>query len=117
MWVRISAMPPCPLEVDLDEVADSRRVAAVGLELVGDLATGLARATDGPQSAVGGADDEAPVRRLAAAARIEHGAIEHHGRRVARLDGSDPRLGRLGVGVRVGDLLAGLGHRRGYPIT
>ena len=99
-------MPACPLEVDLDEVPDSGRVAAVGLELVGDLATGLARAADGPQPTVGGPDDEAAIRRLATAARVEDGAIEHHGGRVARLDGSDPRLGGAGVGIGVGDLLA-----------
>ena len=41
--------PACPVEVDLDEVADRRRVAVIGLELVDDLATDLARAADGPR--------------------------------------------------------------------
>ena len=104
-------MPARPVEVDLDEVADRRRVAAIGLELVGDLATGLARAADGPRPAVAGPDDEAAIRGLAAAARVEDRAIEHHGGRVARLDGRDPRLGGAGVGVGVGELLARRGHR------
>ena len=106
-----------PIEVDLDEVPDRRRVAAVGFELVDDLATGLARATDGPRPAIGGPDEKAAIRRLAATARIKDGAIEHHGGRVADLDVRDPRLRGAGVGVGVAELLAGLGRSRHSAVS
>jgi hypothetical protein len=117
VWVRISAAGVPSSRPTLDEVTDRRRVAAVGLELVDDLATGLERAADGPQPTVAGTDDETPIGRLAAATRVENGAIQHHGRRVARFDRSNPRFSGAGVGIRVGDLFARRGHRRAARVT
>ena len=50
--------------------------SVAGLELVDDLAVDLARRADGPRPAVGGPQEEAAVRRLPAAARIEDGPVE-----------------------------------------
>ena len=102
--------PPGPVEVDLDDVADRRRFAVAGLELVDDLAAGLARGTDRPGPAVRGTDDETAIGRLSAAARVEDGPIEHDQRWLPDLDRGDARLDGAGVGVDVADLLAGRGH-------
>ena len=102
--------PAGPVEVDPDGVADGRWFAADRLELVGDLGTGLAGTADGPRAAVVPAQQESAIRGLAAATRVEHRPVEDDEGRVTSLDMPDPRLDRSGVGVRVADLLAGLGH-------
>ena len=104
--------PAGPVEVDLDDVADRRRVAVARLELVDDLAAGLAGGPDRPRSAVRCAQDEPAIRRLAAATRVEDRPIEDEQGRLAGLDRGDARLDRAQVGVRVAELLAGRRHRR-----
>ena len=75
--------PARPVEVDPDDVPDRRRVAVARLELMDDLATGLARRPDGPGPPVGGPEQQAAVRRLAAAARIEDRPVEDDEGRLA----------------------------------
>ena len=105
--------PPRPVEIDPDHVADRRRVAAVGLELVDDLATGLARGTDRPRPAVGGPQQ----RGRGPTAGRRHPDRRRSGRgrpvdRVAGLDGRDTRLRIARVGVGVAELLARPGSCR-----
>ena len=85
----------------VDDVAAARRVAVVRLELVDDLATGLARGPDRPGAAVGGPQQRPAVRGLTAATRVEDGPVEHDERRLAGVDRGDTRLGIARVGVAV----------------
>ena len=105
---------PRPVDVRRDAVAGSRQLAILGrLELVDDLPRPCARADD-PRTAVDGAQDRAPVRRLAAAARVERRGVEDHERRaVGRADVEDPGVERARVGVAVADLVDPRGHRGG----
>src|SRR5207245_2257471 len=97
---------PRPFELDLESIADGRRIAVPELELVDDVVAGAPRPEDAPASSVVGAQEEALVRRLAAAARVEDGAVEDDERRVARIDRHDARLDRACVGVDVTDVVA-----------
>ncbi len=106
--------PPGPLDVDLEDVADRRRAVRRRLQLVGDLAAELARRPDGPGPAVGRPEQDAAVRWLAAAARVERRAIEDDLGRLALDELRHPRLDLSGVGVRVAELLAGRGHFGGH---
>ena len=101
---------PSPVEVDLESVIDRRRRALGRIELMDDLAAGLARRADGPRPAVGRAEQQAAIRWLAAPARIEDGPVEDHERGLAGLDVAHGRARRPRVGVRVADLGAGGGH-------
>ena len=72
-----------------------------------DVAAGLARRADRPGPPVGGAEQGSAVRRLAAAARVEHGPVEDDDRTGVPVgDDVDARLDRPGVGIRVAELLA-----------
>ena len=53
------------------------------LELVDDVAAGLARRADGPRSGRRRRAGAAPIGRLAAAARVEDGPVEDDQRRLA----------------------------------
>ena len=101
-----------PVEVDLEGIADGRRVALGRLELVDDLAVDLARALDRPGPAIRRAQEQPPIGRLAAPARIEDRAIQDDQGGLAGLDVTDRRRGVSGVGVGVAELLAGRRHRR-----
>ena len=65
-----------PVQVDLQRVADGRRVAVGRLQLVDDLAVDLARARDRPGPAIRGAQEQPAIGRLAAPARVEHRAVQ-----------------------------------------
>ncbi len=103
---------PGPIEVDLELVADGRRIAVAGLELVDDLATGLPRPADRPRPPVGGPQQDAAIGRLAAAARVEDRPVQDDERGLAGLDVADACRHGPGVGVGVAELLPGRGHRR-----
>ncbi len=106
--------PSSPVEVDLERVADGRRVPVRRVELVDDLAVELARGTDRPGPPVRGAKEQPPIRRLTAATRVEDRPVEDDERGFAGIDRADARLRGARIRVRVAELLAGRGHRRTY---
>ncbi len=99
-----------PFEIDLHHVADRRRVARPGLELVDDLPACFSGAADRPATAVRGPEDQPTVGGLSAATRVEHRPVEDDQRRLADLDMTDGGVDRLRVGVAIGDLLAWRRH-------
>src|SRR4029079_751453 len=100
-------VPPRPVEVGHQAVASSGRPTSGRLQLVDDVAAGLARRTDRPAPAVGRPPQQAAIGRLAAAARVEDRPVENdQGRRAALVDGLDVRLDRPRVGIRVAELAA-----------
>src|SRR5262245_25138209 len=101
---------PRPLDLGPDRVADARRRGS-RLEVVDDLAVGLARADDGPARAIADPGEATDVGRLAAAAGIEDGAVEEHAQAIG---GVDAGLDRPRVGVRIGKLGASW-HRQRVP--
>ena len=74
-----------PVQVDLQLVTDVRGITVAGFELVDDLAADLARTAHRPGASVGGPQEHAPIRWLAAAARVEDRPIEHDQRWPRRL--------------------------------
>ena len=109
MCVRISARSACPIQGDLERVADRRGVAAAGLELMDDLATGLRalRTAHVRRLPRGGTVRDPAVghRHL-----IEDRAIEDDHARVVGVDMADRGPYGSGVGVRVCELLARRRH-------
>ena len=100
----------CPVDIDGQRIADRRRLV-IGRQLMRDLAIDLPCAADGPRSAVGRADDQATIRRLAATSRVEDRPVEHDRRRGTDLHVTDEGGDGPGVGVGVAELLAGRRHR------
>ena len=98
-----------PIELGGEHLVDGREVAALGLELMRDVVTGLLRAAHLPRPAIRRAQP-ALIRGLSATARIEGRPVEDD-RAFGRLDGDHGRLDGARIGVRVAELLAGRGHR------
>ena len=109
-------MPARPIEVHPNDVSDGRRGILPGLELMDDLAAVLAGRADRPRPPVGRAQQQAAIRWLATASRVEDRPVEHDEGRLAAGDRGDAGLDLAGVGVRVAELLAGRRHGR-EPIT
>ena len=72
--------PAGPVEVDLEGVTDRGRAVGEGSSSWAISPATLRAPRTVHDPAVAGPDDEAAIRRLAATARVENGAIEHHER-------------------------------------
>ena len=98
----------------VEAVADCRRLALTGLQLMDDVSTVLACRADRPGPAVGRPQKHAPIGRLATAARVEDGSVEHDlgtlavgafGR------GNDGGFDPVGVGIAIADRVGHPGAR------
>jgi len=104
-----------PFQVHLHPITRSRQLAVLGgLQLVDDLAADALRGPDDPRPAVGRAQDRSPVRRLAAASRVEGGRVQDNQRRpIGARHLEDARLDGPLVGVEVAALVDARRHRAG----